>query len=303
MKKIRFVVCLTLVVLALFSMAACANKENGVTIKYATVKLSFTDEDGKARTEDVAIKLYVNYAPESIARFIKLAEEGFYDNTVVNTAESSWISLGGYKEEDGLLKSVSYGADITGEFAKNGWKGNKLTISRGAVVMYRRPSDSNGNNYDTANCSFAICNSTSAPFKASEYCIIGKVENDSLKVISDIIALRDKYEEDTSLTTYKRYYAGGIDSLAAAYVKEDGTFNESLADSKNANIEAEDVEKVMEGGEFYYEPGFIEEEDYTEFYNVAYKFIKAINGSDYEYFFTVPYNTVKINGVKITDRI
>ena len=303
MKKIRFVVCLALVVLAFFSMAACETKENGITIKYATFNLSFTDEDGKARTEDVTIKLYVNYAPETIARFIKLAEEGFYADTVVNTAESTWISLGGYKEEDGALTEVSYGSNVIGEFAKNGWKGNKLTISRGAVVMYRQPTDATGNNYDTANCRFAICNSTSAPFKASDYCIIGKVENDHLSVISDIISLRDKYEEDTGATTYNRYYVGGIDKLAEAYLNEDGSFNERLADSKNANIEEEDVAKVMEGGEMYYAPGYMEDEDYTEFYNVAYKFIKANNGADYEYFFTVPYNTVKINSVKITNKI
>ncbi len=300
MKKFSFALCVILVFALMFSMSAC-EMENGVTIKYATLNLTYVNEDGDTKTEDIVIKLYTNYAPDTIERFVELAEDGFYNNTVVNNAESSWFTLGGYKMNGTELEEVTSGKEnLYGEFAANGWSGNGLNITKGSVVMYRDFTNANTNNYNTANSKFAICTGTATPFTVTNYSVFGKIEDTAdLKVLDEIIALRDKTED--SETLFNRYYVGGIDEIAKSFLNEDGTINEAKADDKN--IEMEDIEKVVEGGEEYHTAGYISAEEYDDFVTVATKFINSINSNAAAYFYYVPWNTVTLNSVKISNKI
>ena len=296
MKKIALAMCLLISVSLMFSLGACT-KENGVEIKYATFTFDYTDKDGAQKAQDFTVKLYTNYAPETIAHFIKLCNDGFYNNTVVNTIESTWFSVGGYMNGDEFEK-VTSGKTIKGEFAANGLTGNKLNIKKGSVIMYRTPANSTGSNYDTADCRFIICTSTAAPFLASEYCIIGEItDSDQIDALSDISALINKTENDE--TVYNRYYVGGIAEIAKSFLNENGNLKPSAAEK---NIDLEDIEEVTEGGEFYYEAGKISDEDYGKFSEKARLFVNAISSKLYEYFYNMPVNKVSVSKTKVTNR-
>ena len=302
MKKLSALICIIMAFSALFAFTACTEKENGVTIKYATFTFNFTDKNDKARTENVTVKLYTNYAPKATQRVIDLINNNFYNGTVVNTIESSWISFGGYTEENGILTEVFSGEDVYGEFSANGWVGNKLTITKGSVIMYRDRTNANGNNYNTANCRLAICTSSAAPFTANNYCIIGKIEDAAqLSMLEDITALRYKTteSEDGDVTVYNRYYVGGVDTIAKKYLNEDGTVN-AAGDEKGLLLE--DINKAIEGGELYRTAGPIDDEAFDDYYEAAYPFISAIGSATYEYFYTLPYNgMIKVSAAKVTN--
>lgn len=302
MKKFTLAVLAILAFTFIFSSVGCDQIENGVKIKYATITLEYTDVDGDAKTEDVVVKLYTNYAPKTIDRFISLAEAGKYNGTNVNHVDSSWFTLGGYNVTDTAITNAN--ADLTpleGEFYNKGFKGNKLTVTKGSVVMFRDFANKNSANYDTAYDTFAICTASSAPFTASEYCVFGMIEDDDdLDVLDEIIELRNVSTSEDE-TEYNRYYLGGVDTLAKAYYNDDNTFNEVKADKDG--IDVEDVEKVVEGGELYFEAGYITAEDYKAFSEVALKFINAISAKEAAYFYCVPKYNVTIKAVAITKKI
>ena len=306
MKKLCIAVCIVLAASLLFTLSSCETKENGVTIKYATFTLSYTDTDGKAQSSDITVKLYTNYAPKTIARVIDLIGSGFYTGKTVNTIEASWISIGGYTEDNGKLVEASSGENLNGEFLANGWSGNKLTVSAGTVLMYRKHSDINGNNYNTANCRLVICTSSGAPFYSSEYCIIGKItDSDQLSALDKITELRsttDKDGDGNDVTTYKRYYTGGLDTVASHFLNEAGTDVNEIGNDNY--LEYENIAKILEGGELYRTAGVIDDEAYNDYIDVAGKIISAYKSVNHEFFYYLPYNgNVKITAAKVTNKI
>ena len=301
MKKFTLAVLALLAFTFIFSTVGCAEIENGVKIQYATITLDYTDVDGTAKTEDVVIKLYTNYAPKTIENFINLAKGGKYNGTNVNHIDGSWFTIGGYNVTDEALTDAN--TDLTaidGEFYNNGLKGNKLSVKAGSVVMFRSFSDKNGSNYNTATDTFAICTGTSAPFTTSEYCVFGMIEDaDDLDVLNEIAELRNVSAEEDE-TEYKRYYVGGVDKLADKYFVN-GVFEEEKAHKDS--IDVEDAEKMIAGGELYREAGYISTEDYDEFKEVAIKFINAISAKEAAYFYCVPKYSVTIKSVTISNKI
>lgn len=300
MKKLSLALCAILAIAFMFSMTACEEIENGVTIKFVTFTLDFVDADGENRTEDITVKLYTNYAPESTARVMELAENGKYNNTNVNHVDSNWFTLGGFTVSDTAVTPVESGkGNLVGEFQANGLSGNKLTVSAGSVVMYRAFRNDNSSNFNTADMALAICTSSSAPFTASQYCVIGKiVDNDQLDVLQDILDLRN-VSDDEEEVEYNRYYVGGIADIAKSFLNEDGTLNSAEADDHD--IELADVNKVIEDGELFFEPGYMTAEDYEEFEEVATKFINSISENSATYFYNVPKNPVTVTSVKVSN--
>lgn len=298
MKKFGLALCLVMIAVLSLSVAGCKTMENGVEIKYASISLSYTDIDGNSVSEDVTVKLYTNYAPRTIAHFIDLCGKGFYDNSVVSHVESSWFALGGFKLNGDALEKLTSGKTVNGEFSANGFTGNKLNVKKGSVVMYRKPTTAHASNYNTADCMIAICTSTAAPFTASEYCVIGEItDGTQLENLSKISALASRTEEEE--TVYNRYYAGGIAELAAGYLDENGSLTREAAEK---NIDLEDIEKVIAGGEYYREAGKISDEDYDDFIEIARTFVNAASDKLYEYFYVMPVNTVKVTGTKIGNK-
>ena len=112
------------------------------------------------------IELYPEYAPATVANFLKLAGSGFYDGTIFHRVVDNFMAQGGDPEGTGMG-----GADetIKGEFAANGFTQNKLSHTRGVVSMARSMMP------DSASSQFFICYSDDCTFLDGKYAAFGKV--------------------------------------------------------------------------------------------------------------------------------
>ena len=85
-------------------------------------------------------------APETVANFVSLAREGFYDGLTFHRIIEGFMIQGGDPNGDGTGGSE---ATIKGEFSENGVE-NDLSHTRGAISMAR------SSDYDSASSQFFI---------------------------------------------------------------------------------------------------------------------------------------------------
>ena len=220
-KKLSILVSLLMVFALVFSLSACAEVENGSKIQRMKMVLTYTNANGEETERTVQIKLYQNFAPKTVEHFVKLAEAGYYDGTVVSNLQSGWFEFGGYKYENDKL--AAYGQDtetVDGEFSLNGWLGNTLkTSNSGALVMKRNYSlDSDTKSaYNTAKGTVIVTLASGSKFKSTEYCYFGLIcDDDECYTYTDDSAtttkssldavkeLADYRENDDGITIY--YY-------------------------------------------------------------------------------------------------
>ena len=117
-------------------------------------------ETGGAMT----LELYPEYAPITVANFVKLAKEGFYDGLIFHRVIAGFMIQGGDPTGTGM---GGPGYQIKGEFASNGVK-NDLKHTRGVISMARsaRP--------DSAGSQFFIMHQN-APHLDGDYAAFGKL--------------------------------------------------------------------------------------------------------------------------------
>ena len=116
----------------------------------------------------VHIELYGNEAPETVANFVKLANEGFYDGLTFHRIIDGFMAQGGGFDKDGKEKDAD---SIYGEFKANGFNNNIPHVA-GTISMART------NVYNSASSQFFIVDETSANNTASldgKYAAFGKV--------------------------------------------------------------------------------------------------------------------------------
>ena len=123
-------------------------------------RVLFTMENGGTFT----IELYPEYAPKTVANFLKLVGDGFYDGLTFHRVFAGFMAQGG----DGASAGKSCEA-IEGEFASNGFAQNTLSHTRGVVSM-ARTTDPN-----SASSQFFICYDDSASSLDGDYAAFGKV--------------------------------------------------------------------------------------------------------------------------------
>src|SRR5690606_7987663 len=111
-------------VLGSIFLAGCGKKD----VKYPTVTLTI---EGKG---DIVIELYPEKAPGTVANFISLVEEGFYDGLTFHRIIPGFVIQGGDPEGTGM---GGPGYTIKGEFASNGFTQNDLKHERGVISMAR----------------------------------------------------------------------------------------------------------------------------------------------------------------------
>ena len=119
--------------------------------------------------EIVTFVLYPEYAPNTVANFVKLAKEGFYDGLTFHRVIKGFVSQGGDPKGDG-----------TGELdytIKNENEDNPLKHEAGSMAMAHRGKD-------TASCQFYICHAAQ-PHLDGDYTVFGKV-TDGLKAVIDM---------------------------------------------------------------------------------------------------------------------
>lgn len=133
--------------------------------------------------EQILVELYPEVAPNTVANFISLAEDGFYDGLIFHRVIPGFMIQGGDPEGNG-----TGGPDysIAGEFASNGFE-NNLSHDRGVLSMARSHSP------DSAGSQFFIMTETS-PHLDGDYASFGKVI-EGMEVVDQIVSA-DRDEMD-----------------------------------------------------------------------------------------------------------
>ena len=81
----------------------------------------------------IKIELYPNIAFNTVANFVNLTEEGFYDNNTIHRVQKGFVIQGGDPTGTG---TGGPGYTIKGEFSQNGFN-NTLSHTKGVISMAR----------------------------------------------------------------------------------------------------------------------------------------------------------------------
>ncbi|MBR3249799.1 MAG: peptidylprolyl isomerase [Clostridia bacterium] len=160
----------------------------------------------------VKIELYPDIAPETVANFVKLANNGYYDGLTFHRIIKDFMIQGGDKKGDGtggvnlsaLDTSIEKDSDkdkeysIKGEFIANGVK-NTLKHEEGVISMarsdYSQYSQSLAKkSYDSAGSQFFIVTKATASLDG-KYASFGKV-TEGLDVVHKIEGAEIKKSDD-----------------------------------------------------------------------------------------------------------
>ena len=127
--------------------------------------------------EKIVIELEPATAPNTVANFISLVEDGFYDGLIFHRVIPDFMIQGGDPLGNG---TGDPGYSIEGEFSSNGFE-NNLKHERGVISM-ARSSDPN-----SAGSQFFIM-VESAPHLDGEYAAFGKVI-EGMETVDAIVAV------------------------------------------------------------------------------------------------------------------
>jgi len=128
------------------------------------IKFEIVMESG----ELISGELYYSKAPITVANFVTLANDGFYDGLTIHRVEPNLLIQGGCKFGDGTSGRNNTEYTIRGEFEENGWH-NNLWHDQGVISMARYTDDLN-----SAYSQFFIC-ATAMHNLDGSYASFGKV--------------------------------------------------------------------------------------------------------------------------------
>ena len=132
----------------------------------------------------IEIELYPEHAPKTVANFLKLVNEGFYDGLTFHRVIPGFMIQGGDPEGTGM---GGPGFTIKSEFTSNGFK-NDLKHERGVISMARQGENpyTGEKNYDSAGSQFFIM-VEDYPSLNEQYASFGKVIS-GMEVADAIVA-------------------------------------------------------------------------------------------------------------------
>ncbi len=165
----------------------------------------------------IVLLLDATSAPVTVANFIKLANEGFYDGLTFHRIIEGFMIQGGDPSADGTGGSDE---EIKGEFALNGHK-NDINHIKGVISMAR------SKDYNSASSQFFICNadarsSLDGSYAAFGYVVAGldvvdKITSNALAEIKN--ELNGKFYMSYSMWELWQYYGNGsfVDEFGYPY--------------------------------------------------------------------------------------
>ncbi|MBR3120455.1 peptidylprolyl isomerase [Oceanobacillus profundus] len=143
--------------------------------------------------KEIIAELYPKIAPNTVANFISLIEDGFYNDLIFHRVIPGFMIQGGDPEGIG---TGGPGYSIPGEFQSNGFD-NELKHERGVLSMAR------SSHPDSAGSQFFIMVKQSSHLDG-DYAAFGKVI-EGIEVVDEIVAAQrdetDKPLEDQSIKT------------------------------------------------------------------------------------------------------
>ncbi|MGE7665261.1 peptidylprolyl isomerase [Ureibacillus composti] len=162
-----------------------SGQSDGNTAKESNEKTDYSSEVKEnpivtitmSNEEKIVIELEPATAPNTVANFISLVEDGFYDGLIFHRVIPDFMIQGGDPLGNG---TGDPGYSIEGEFSSNGFE-NNLKHERGVISM-ARSSDPN-----SAGSQFFIM-VESAPHLDGEYAAFGKVI-EGMETVDAIVAV------------------------------------------------------------------------------------------------------------------
>lgn len=164
----RFVLILCLLVCLVFTGCAARGPFEGIQNPVATITLS----DGSV----MHFELFLQEAPNTVANFVSLAKEGYYDGLKFFRVVPGVLAQTGDKKNDGTGNA---GYTIQGEFSENGIK-NDVKHERGTLSMCRT------SNYDSASSQFFIVGGSFSEYDG-EYAAFGRARDEASMAVVDRI--------------------------------------------------------------------------------------------------------------------
>ena len=197
----------------------------------------------------VTIELYPEYAPNTVANFIKLANSGFYNGLTFHRTIPDFMIQGGDPEGNGTggatLGDIGKGNDeetsstdkysIEGEFVLNGYSANTLKHTTGVVSMARSDYSSISasiakEGYNSASSQFFICTSDkNGDSLDGQYAAFGKV-TEGMDIVHKIenVEVETRSSDDENKTADKPLDPPEIVSITVETFGEDDGDPETL---------------------------------------------------------------------------
>jgi peptidyl-prolyl cis-trans isomerase B (cyclophilin B) len=187
------IIALLLVVFTLLSFTACKKDKNKETEptppRYTYVKMTV------AEYGDIILKLDSKEAPKTVANFVKLVNEGFYNGLTFHRVIEGFMIQGGDPKADGTGGSSQ---KIVGEFSANGYR-NTIKHKRGVISMAR------SNAYNSASSQFFIMHDTATHLDGN-YAAFGWVIS-GMEVVDAIVDATAYYGDDNGKISNKSMQA------------------------------------------------------------------------------------------------
>ena len=193
----RIIALILFVSISLFSLVSCGEELGTGACEYKDSR-DITGRD--IHYVEICVKNYgkmivlldATTAPKTVANFLKLVNEGFYDGLTFHRVISDFMIQGGDPEADG---TGGLNEKLYGEFLINGHD-NDIEHLRGVISMAR------SNDFNSASCQFFICNATS-PHLDYYYAAFGYVV-EGLSVVDEITAYTAPYGDSNGLIANKK---------------------------------------------------------------------------------------------------
>ena len=207
MKSLRKIIALALVAATLVCvLSGCKKKKDsgdvsldGYTVDTSTEKKDYYYVAMAVESYGViVVKLDAISAPKTVANFVKLVREGFYDGLTFHRVIDNFMIQGGDPNADGTGGSSE---TIEGEFVTNGYP-NFIEHKKGVISMAR------SNEKDSASSQFFICNATNSSVSSLDYnyAAFGYVV-EGIEVVDAITAGTAKYGNSNGTITNKKNQA------------------------------------------------------------------------------------------------
>ncbi|MEK3805380.1 peptidylprolyl isomerase [Metabacillus sp. SLBN-84] len=176
----------------LLILTACGNKDQEQSAEEPVKKVdknpivTITMENDK----QIKVELYPEVAPNTVANFISLINDKFYDGLIFHRVIPEFMIQGGDPDGNG---TGGPGYSVKGEFSSNGFE-NSLKHERGVISMARsQEPDSGGSQFFIMVADY--------PSLDGEYASFGKV-TEGMEVVDEIVSVQtenDKPLEDQKM--------------------------------------------------------------------------------------------------------
>ena len=131
----------------------------------------------------IELELYPDAAPKTVANFLKLVSEGFYDGLIFHRVIPGFMIQGGDPQGNGMGGAKD---NVIGEFRANGFN-NPIKHVRGVISMAR------AYNPNSASSQFFIMHQN-APHLDGQYAAFGKVTR-GMEVVDEIASIPTDYSD------------------------------------------------------------------------------------------------------------